>query len=135
VTAPGFEIVNPVELGAARGFSHGILAPAQGRLLFVAGQTAPDHDGFVAQFAAALDRVLAVVHAAGGRPENVAQMMVWVTDMEAYRSSLAELGDAWRARMGSHYPAMALVEVSSLVDHAARVEIEAKAVIPLEESP
>src|SRR5687767_598385 len=114
----GLELVNPEELGAGRGFSHGVLAPIGARVLFVAGQTAPGEDGFVAQFAAALDRVLAVVRAVGGQPDDVARMTVWVTDMAAYRSSLQPIGEAWRARMGRHYPAMALVEVSSLVDPA-----------------
>lgn len=131
----GLDFVNPAELGAGRGFSHGVLAPAGARVLFVAGQTAPGPEGFVAQFAAALDRVLAVVRAAGGGPEDVARMTVWVTDMAAYRASLQPIGEQWRERMGRHYPAMALVEVTSLVDPAAIVEIEATAVIPQEEGP
>ena len=125
----GLELVNPEELGTGRGFSHGAIAPPGASILFVAGQTAPDADGFVAQFAAALDRVLAVVRDAGGEPEDVARMTVWVTDMTAYRDSLSKLGEVWRARMGRHYPAMALVEVRSLVDPAASVEIEATAAI------
>lgn len=129
----GLERIDPAELGAPRGFSHGIVAPAGAKILFVAGQTAPAGDGFVAQFAAALDRVLAVVHEAGGAPAHVARMTVYVTDMEAYRSSLTELGDVWRARMGRHYPAMALVGATELVDRGALVEIEATAAIPREE--
>jgi len=136
-----FEIVNPDELGRPSGFSHGVLAPAGGRILFVAGQTAPDAGGaeadrsgpegrLVAQFAAALARALAVVADAGGRPENVARLTVYVTDMDAYRGARARLGDAWRATMGRHYPAIALVEVRSLVDPDAVVEIEATAVLP-----
>ncbi|MGH7565490.1 MAG: RidA family protein [Gemmatimonadota bacterium] len=141
-----FEIVNPGELGRPSGFSHGIVAPVGGRILFVAGQTAPaagdaeaagktDAEGrLVAQFAAALERALAVVRAAGGRPEHVARLTVYVTDMNAYRAARARLGDAWRAAMGRHYPAVALVEVRSLVDPRAVVEIEATAVLP-EEKP
>ena len=125
-----FEIVNPDELGRPSGFSHGLVAPPGGRVLFVAGQNAPDAGGFVAQFAAALDRALAVVRTAGGRPEHVARLTVYVTDMAAYRESRARLGDVWRASMGRHYPAMALVEVRSLVDEGAVVEIEATAVLP-----
>ena len=123
------ELVNPEELGAARGFSHGVLAPAGARVLFVAGQAAPDGGDFVAQFAAALDRVVTVVRAAGGTPDDVARMTVWVTDMTAYRTSLQLIGEAWRMRMGRHYPAMALVQVTSLVDPRALVEIEATAAI------
>jgi enamine deaminase RidA (YjgF/YER057c/UK114 family) len=136
-----FEIVNPEELGRPSGFSHGIVAPPGGRVLFVAGQNAPEAGGqdtddsgsverLVAQFAAALDRALAVVRAAGGRPEHVARFTVYVTDMAAYRAARPRLGDVWRAAMGRHYPAMALVEVRSLVDLGAMVEIEATAVLP-----
>lgn len=137
-----FEIVNPEELGRPSGFSHGILTPAGARILFVAGQTAPeagggDADGvgpaegrLVAQFAAALGRALVVVRDAGGRPEHVARLTVYVTDMAAYRAARSQLSDAWRAAMGRHYPAIALVEVRSLVDPDAVVEIEATAVLP-----
>lgn len=131
------EVVNPEDLGAPRGFSHGILAPSGGRLLFVAGQTARDADGpvegdFVAQFAHALDNVLAVVQAAGGAPESLARLTIYITDRASYLASLESLGVAYRARMGSHYPAMALVEVAALVDPRAVVEIEATAVLPPE---
>ena len=136
-----FEIVNPESLGRPSGFSHGILAPPGGRVLFVAGQTAPDTchaeadrtgagGRLVEQFAAALDRVLAVVSAAGGRPEHIARLTVYVTDMAAYRGARGRLGDVWRAAMGRHYPAVALVEVRSLVDRDAVIEIEATAVLP-----
>ena len=125
-----FEIVNPDELGRPSGFSHGLVGPAGGRVLFVAGQNAPDAGDFVDQFAAALDRTLAVVRTAGGLPEHVARLTVYVTDMDAYRASRAPLGDVWRVAMGRHYPAMSLVEVSSLVDEGAVVEIEATAVLP-----
>ncbi len=128
-----FEIVNPESLGAPRGWNHGLVAPAGGRLLFVAGQVGVT-DGapaeFAAQFATALDRVLEVVRAAGGGPEHIARMTVYVTDLDAYRASRPVLGEAWRARFGRHYPAMALVGVAGLVDAGARVEIEATAVLP-----
>ena len=128
--------INPPALGVPRGYTNGLLAPAGWRLLFIAGQTAADADGrvaepgFVQQFQAALDKTLAVVRAAGGRPENVARMTVYVTDMVAYRGSRACLGEIWRNRMGRHYPVMALLGVSQLVDEAATVEIEATAVVP-----
>jgi len=143
-----FAIVNPPELGTPRGFAHGLIAPAGGRLLFVAGQTAgnaalkgprhdngPRHDGgiaaslFAQQFDDALARVLAVVRAAGGRPEQIARMTVYVTDIDAYRESRPALRDLWLRHMGSHYPAMALVAVTALVDEQAMVEIEATAVL------
>ncbi|HEY7471656.1 MAG TPA: RidA family protein [Gemmatimonadota bacterium] len=125
-----FEYVNPEEIGRHTGFSHGIVTPAGGRVLFVAGQTAPGAGGFVSQFAAALARALAVVRDAGGRPEHVARMTVYVTDMAIYRAERSQLGEAWRAAMGRHYPAMALVEVRALFDPGAVVEIEATAVLP-----
>jgi enamine deaminase RidA (YjgF/YER057c/UK114 family) len=130
------EVVNPAALPKPRGFSHGLLAPAGTRLLFVAGQTAADADGrvhrpsFGLQFDIALSRAVAVVAAAGGRAEHIARMTVYVADMDAYLASRAELGGIWRAHMGSHYPAMALVEVTRLVDAEAMVEIEATAVLP-----
>ena len=129
------EIVNPGALGAARGFSHGILAPREGRLLFVAGQAGWESDapgeppGFAEQFARAIDKVLAVVREAGGRPDEVARVTLYVTDLAAYRASLGPLGEAWRARFGSHYPAMALLEVRGLLDRGALLEIEATAVV------
>ena len=130
------EPVNPPALGVPRGYTNGLLAPSGWRVLFIAGQTAADADGrvadpsFVQQFQAALDKALAVVRAAGGRPEHVARMTVYVTDMNAYRESRACLGEIWRNRMGRHYPVMALVGVAHLVDQAATVEIEATAVVP-----
>ena len=129
-------IVNPPELGAPRGFAHGVLAPAGGRLLFVAGQTAADRDGrmtadsFAAQFEIALARVLAVVRAAGGHPEHLTRMTMYVTSIEDYRASRRTLRDVWSRHMGAHYPAMAVVQVAGLVDEGADVEIEADAVLP-----
>jgi len=130
-----FDIVNPDSLGAPKGWNHGMRASAGGRILFVAGQAgwesgrAGAPPSFVEQFGLALDKVLAVVRASGGKPEDVGRMTVFVTDLAAYRQSLAPLGDVWRARFGRHYPAMALVEVSGLVDRGALVEIEATAVL------
>jgi enamine deaminase RidA (YjgF/YER057c/UK114 family) len=129
------EIVNPESLGAPRGWSNGILAPRGGRLLFVAGQAGWESDapgdppGFTDQFARALDKVLAVVREAGGEPTDVARLTVYVTDLAAYREARKPLGEVWRARLGRHYPAMALVEVTGLVDRGALLEMEATAVI------
>ena len=130
-----FAIVNPEELGAPRGWSNGMLAPAGGRVLFVAGQTARDGSGtvaaadFVTQFDRALGNVLAVVGQAGGEPAAIGRLTIYVTDVAHYRESLKPLGEVYRRRMGAHYPAMALVEVTSLVDPHAVVEIEATAVL------
>ena len=131
-----FQIVNPRSLGEPKGWNHGLLAPAGGRLLFVAGQAgweseaAGEAPGFAAQFSRALDRVLAVVAEAGGRPEDLARLTVYVTDLAADRAARRELGEAWKARFGRFYPAVALLEVKGLVDRGAVVEMEATAVIP-----
>lgn len=129
------EIVNPQSLGAPKGWSHGMLAPRDGRLLFVAGMAGFSGDApgeppdLVAQFARALDQVLTVVREAGGEPTDVARMTVYVTDLDDYRAQRKPLGEVWRERFGHHYPAMALLEVKGLVDRGARVEIEATAVL------
>ncbi|MFQ5744759.1 MAG: RidA family protein [Acidobacteriota bacterium] len=128
-----FEIINPESLGAPKGWNHGMLAPAAGRLLFVAGQDARDASGkvepagFVEQFARALDSVLAVVREAGGEPQDIGRLTIYVADREAYLASLEPLGKAYRQLMGRHYPAMALVEVKALLAENALVEIEATA--------
>ncbi len=114
-----------------RGYSNGRIG--EGRVLHVAGQIGWDEQGrfvstdLVTQFGKALDNVLAVVRAAGGTAEDIAAMTVFVTDIEAYRNAGKELGVVWRARLGRHYPAMALVAVTHLVERQAKVEIQATA--------
>lgn len=131
-----FDEINPPALGTPRGFNHGLVVQPGWSLLFVAGQTATATDGevhdrgFVSQFTVALDKTLAVVRAAGGAPEHIVRMTVYVTDMTAYRDSRPCLTTVWRERMGRHYPAMALVAVTELVDRDATVEIEATAAFP-----
>lgn len=125
-----FEILNPEPLGRPSGWNNGLLAPPGGRILFVAGQTAPAAPGLVAQWEGALERVLAVVRAARGGPQDIGRMTVYVTDKAAYLAGRRALGEIHRRLMGKHYPAMALVEVKALVDPGALVEIEATAVIP-----
>ena len=130
-----FEIVNPEALGEPKGWNNGLLAPKNGRLLFVAGQAGWESEapgeppGFVEQFARALDKVLLVVREAGGEAVDLARVTVYVTDLAAYRASVKPLGEVWRARMGKHYPAVAMLEVKGLVDRGAMVEIEATAVL------
>jgi enamine deaminase RidA (YjgF/YER057c/UK114 family) len=118
-----------------RGYSNGVLA--EGKVLFVGGQIGWDPtqptptfpSSFAAQFEQALRNVVAVVAAAGGSPEQIARMTVYVTDKAEYLASLTALGAAWRRVLGKHYPAMALVQVVALVEDAAKVEIEATAVL------
>ncbi len=130
-----FDRINPDALGEPKGWTNGMLAKEGGRVLFVAGQDAATSDGvvvtddFVEQFAIALDKMLAVVHAAGGTAESIGRMTVFVTDMDEYMDARRELGQVWRDRLGRHYPAMALMEVSRLVDDRAKLEIEATAVL------
>jgi len=116
-----------------RGYANGALVTGR-RTLYVAGQVGWNErqemaPGFVAQFAQALDNVLAVVRAAGGGPEDVVKMTVYVTDLAAYRASPRELGAAWRERFGKHFPAMALVGVAGLVEEGALLEIETVAAL------
>ncbi len=130
-----YEHINPEELGAPRGWTNGMLAPADGRVLFVAGQDAAEvggevaTDDFVEQFDLVLGKVLTIVRAAGGGPEDVGRMTIFVTELDEYRSGRREIGERYRAHMGKHFPAMALVEVRGLLDPGAKVEIEATAVI------
>jgi NAD(P)-dependent dehydrogenase (short-subunit alcohol dehydrogenase family)/enamine deaminase RidA (YjgF/YER057c/UK114 family) len=130
-----FDHINPEALGAPKGWTNGMLAHAEGRVLFVAGQDAAEPEGkvttddFTTQFGLALEKMLTIVEAAGGRPEDVGRMTIYVTDLDVYTAERKRLGDVYRASMGRHFPAMALVEVKRLVDPRALVEIEAIAVI------
>ena len=131
-----FQIINPESLGAPKGWNNGLLAPAGGRVLFVAGQDARDASGnvtatgIVDQFAKVFDNLLTVVREAGGKPEHIGRMTIYVTDLEAYVTNLKPIGEAYRKRMGRHYPAMALVEVKALMESNALIEVEATAVLP-----
>ena len=125
--------VNPESLAPPRGYAHGM--KGTGELVFVAGQVGWTREGrvvsadFVSQFQRALENVLDVVRAAGGRPDDIARMVVYVTRKAEYAARTREIGEVWRQRMGRHYPAMVLVEVKSLLDDEAAVEIEAIAVL------
>lgn len=128
------EIVNPSGLRKPSGYSHGLRAPAGGRLLFIAGQTAAslgeiETDDFVEQFDRALAAVLEVVRAAGGGPGNLMSFTIFVTSVKEYRESIKPLGARYRKRMGRHYPCMALLEIQAMVNPRARVEIQATAVL------
>ena len=130
-----FTFINPESLGAPRGYSNGVLVEAGGRLLFIAGQVAWDErqrivsSDFVAQFDRALANVIAVVNAAGGHPNQIARLVIYVTDKNEYRALTGPIGERYRALMGKHFPAMVLVEVKSLLDNEAKIEIEGVAVL------
>ena len=127
------DAVNPESLAKPRGYSHGM--KGHGDVLFVAGQIGWDRGAvlvsadLVAQFGQALDNVLDVVWAAGGSAESVARMVLYVVDKEEYRARAKDIGSEYRRRMGKHYPAMSLVEVKSLLEDGAKVEIEAVALL------
>lgn len=132
----GLVPINPDEWGMPRGYSNGMLAPSGSRLLFVAGQVGWDEgqavvsERFVEQFEQALRNVVTVVRAAGGEPDCVARLTIYVVDRREYLDELKAVGEAYRRVMGRHFPAMALLEVAALVEPGAKVEIEATAVLP-----
>lgn len=117
-----------------KGYANGV--EAEGRIVFVAGQIGWMPDGtfvettFAGQFRQTLDNTLAVLREAGAGPEHVARMTWYVTDKRAYLAALTDIGAAWREKMGRNYPAMAVVQVTALVEDAALIEIETTAVVP-----
>lgn len=126
--------VNPPELARPSGFAHAVVA-AGGRIVFLAGQTAINQAGevigadVVTQFEQALGNLLTALRAAGGRPEQLASLTVYATDLADYRKHGREIGAVWRKLAGPRYPAMAAVGVSRLWDPEAVVEIQGFAVI------
>ncbi len=117
-----------------RGYANGI--EATGRLVFVAGQIGWDETGafpsadLAGQVRRALENVVAVLAEAGAGPSNVARMTWYVTDRDEYLGSTGEIGAAYRAVMGRHFPVMSVVVVAGLLEVEAKVEIEATAVVP-----
>ena len=128
------QVLQPPGWARPRGFANGIAA--QGKLVFVAGQIGWTGQGewkersFAGQFRQALLNVIAVLKEAQGKPEHIVRLTWYVLDKQEYLSSLKEVGAAYRDLMGKHYPTMAVVQVSALVENEARLEIEATAVIP-----
>ena len=116
-----------------KGYANAI--SARGRTIYTAGVVGWDEsetfvsDTLAGQFAQALRNIVAILATDGAGPEHLVRMTCYVTDMVAYRSSLAEIGAAWKEVIGRHYPAMALVAVTALVEQKALVEIEATAVV------
>jgi enamine deaminase RidA (YjgF/YER057c/UK114 family) len=118
-----------------KGYANGVVA--KGRMLFTGGIVGWDNTQpkptfpptFEAQFEQAISNVLTVVRTAGGKPEDIVRMTVYVTDKREYHASLKAIGATWRKHLGKHYPAMALVQVAALVDDGAKVEIETTAVL------
>jgi enamine deaminase RidA (YjgF/YER057c/UK114 family) len=119
-------IVNPPELPEPVGFSHAVVA---GGAVYLAGQIGVGAS-LVEQFDSAAGRLVTALRAAGGEPDHLASLVVYVTDMDEYRASLSDLGAVWRRHFGRRYPAMALVGVAALVEPEAKVELMGVAVLP-----
>lgn len=127
--------INPISLARPIGFTHGI-STSGGRMLVLAGQPGLDSDGrvaspgnIVAQCAQAYANLKTVIDAAGGQATDVVKLTIYVTDKAAYKANLRPIGAAYRNVFGKHYPAMTLVEVKSLFDDEALVEIDGFAVL------
>ena len=128
------QILQPPSWARAKGFSNGIAA--SGKLVFIAGQVGWTGQGewkardFAGQFRQALQNILDVLKEARGGPEHIVRLTWYVIDKKEYLAALKDVGAAYRELMGKHYPTMAVVQVSGLVEDEARLEIEATAVVP-----
>jgi len=128
------KILQPPGWARARGFSNGI--SCSGNLVFIAGQIGWTGQGaweakdFAGQFRQSIKNIISVLNEAGGKPEHIVRLTWYVIDKQEYLAALQEVGAAYRELMGRHYPTMAVVQVSGLVEDEARLEIEATAVIP-----
>ena len=118
-------IVNPPELPEPVGFSHAVVA---GGAVYLAGQIG-EGDSIAEQFDSAAAKLVTALRAAGGEPDQLVSLVVYVTDLDEYRASLAELGAVWRRHFGRRYPAMALVGVAALFEPQAKVELMGVAVL------
>ena len=130
-----FTFINPESLGAPRGYSNGVLTEPAGDCFSSPAKSAGIEqqqivsDDLVEQFDLALANVIAVVIEAGGTPDQIARLIIYVTDKNEYQRRTKEIGERYRARMGKHFPAMVLVEVKSLLEDRAKIEIEGTAVL------
>jgi enamine deaminase RidA (YjgF/YER057c/UK114 family) len=130
------EVLHPRNWKPAIGYANGMAAT--GRMVFTGGmvgwnaECAFETDDFAEQVGQALRNIVAVLAEAGARPEHIVRLTWYVTSKTEYLNSLKALGQVYKAVIGRHYPAMALVQVVALVEDRARVEIEATAVIPEE---
>ena len=119
-------IVNPPELPEPIGFSHAVVA---GGAVYLGGQIG-EGDSVAEQFDSAAGNLVTALRAAGGEPDHLVSLVVYVTDVDEYRASLSELGAVWRRHFGRRYPAMALVGVAALFEPEAKVELMGVAVLP-----
>lgn len=129
----GLTFLNPKGWPQPKGYANGV--KARGEMIFVGGMVGWDEQqkfpkGFVAQAEQLLKNIVAVLKEGGAGPEHVVRMTWYVTDIEAYRNALPDLGKVYREVMGRNFPAMALVQVMGLVEREALLEIETTAVLP-----
>jgi len=131
--AKNHEKLQPPGWPAPKGYANGMAA--DGRIVLTGGVIGWDNEeslanGFIAQVRQALGNIASILAEGGAQPEHLMRLTWYVVDMDEYLANLKELGQIYREIFGSHYPAMALVQVVRLVEKAARVEIEATAVVP-----
>lgn len=129
----GPEVLNPKHWPTPKGYANGMMA--EGRFVVTGGIVGWDEngafaDGFVAQARQIFENIRAILAEGGAEPRHLVRLTWYVVDIEEYLANLRELGRAYRDVFGTHYPAMALVQVVRLVEKAARIEIEATAVVP-----
>ncbi|MBZ6075076.1 RidA family protein [Microvirga puerhi] len=129
----GVEVLHPKNWPQPKGYSNGMMA--EGRILVTGGIVGWDESGvfpkgFVAQARQTLANIMAILAEGGAGPEHILRLTWYVVDIDDYLAQLRELGRAYREVLGTHYPAMALVQVVRLVEKEALVEIEATAVVP-----
>jgi enamine deaminase RidA (YjgF/YER057c/UK114 family) len=128
------KVLQPGEWPRPKGYANGVAA--RGTQVFIAGQIGWDaghgfaHQRLAPQVRVALDNVVRVLKEAGGRPEHIVRLTWYLTSRREYLDERAEIGAAYRAVMGRHFPAMSVIEVSALIEAQAKVEIEATAVLP-----
>jgi enamine deaminase RidA (YjgF/YER057c/UK114 family) len=129
------DVLLPAGWAPPIGYANGVAVPA-GRIVFVAGQVGWNAQQvfesaeLVPQFAQALKNVLAVLAQAGGEARHICRMTAYCCDKPAYLAARRALGAVWREQMGPHYPAMSMIFVADLLDHPAKIELEATAVLP-----
>ena len=129
----GVEVLQPKNWPVPKGYSNGMMA--EGRILVTGGvvgwnETGEFPEGFVAQARQVFENICAILAEGGAKPQHIVRLTWYVVDMDDYLANLREMGRAYRSVFGTHYPAMALVQVVRLVEKDALLEIEATAVVP-----
>ncbi len=134
MSLPQFQVLLPEGWPRPAGYSNGVIA--EGRQIFIAGQVGWDAQGrfpsadMADQVRQSLENILAILAQAQARPEHIVRLTWYITSRDEYHAQLRQIGGAYRAVMGKHFPAMSVVQVVALMEAQAKVEIEATAVIP-----